>query len=358
MTLRRRRGRWREEIPSTVWRWLLLPAWAIYRSGTAIRNTLYDYGWAPVFRLNIPVISVGNISAGGTGKTPVVRFLADYLTQHGQRPVVLMRGYRGKNRDGNNTNDEALTFTDTPVICHPDRLASGHQAIAKGATCIIMDDGFQHRRLHRDLDLVLIDATRCFTGVLPLGYDREADAALHRAHAVILTRSELVSADTCQELVTRLAHYGKPLLRLIETEHWLTNRDLSNRQPSSVLANQAVVLASGLGNPLGFERNAHNHGWRIVERWRFPDHHPYSHTDALALVATAQRLQATLVVTAKDAVKLAPLFDSLTTSAGPLPALLILHQRVALHPDDIPTLATLLNKTLAAHPAPTQQPTT
>lgn len=332
-----RHGRWREELPGLPGRWLLAPAWAAYRPAVALRNTLYDLGWLPALRLPVPVLSVGNIAAGGTGKTPVVRFLATLLAERGERPAILMRGYRG---DGA-ANDEARTVVECPVVCDADRVRGGHHAIADGATCLILDDGFQHRRLHRDLDLVLIDATRPLPMLLPLGHGREPASALARASAVILTRGELVDDATRKRLAIHLARPGRPLIHLEEREAWLTDARGDGRQEASTLAGRAVLLASGLGNPQGFERSALRHGWEVLASWRFPDHHHYDARDAAQLLAGARRLDATLVVTAKDAVKLAPFLAT--------ESLRVLHQRVAVDGAGGPVLAELVTRALAEH---------
>lgn len=337
MNIRWCRGRWREELPGTPWRWLLSPAWAAYRPAVAVRNTLYDLGWLPALRLPVPVLSVGNLAAGGTGKTPVVRFLAGLLAGRGQHPAILMRGYRG---DGS-ANDEARTVAECPVVCDPDRVRGGHAAIAAGATCLILDDGFQHRRLHRDLDLVLIDATRPLPALLPLGYGREPAASLHRASAIILTRGELIAPDTRMRLEERLARHGRPLIRLVEQDAWLTDLAGNDRQAVSTLAGRPVLLGSGLGNPRGFEGDARRHGWQVVASWRFPDHHHYDARDLQALLAAARHQGSVTVVTAKDAVKLAPL-------AAP-DAVRVLHQQVAVDAAGGTILTNLVGQALAAH---------
>ena len=281
------------------------------------------------------MFSVGNLAAGGTGKTPVVRFLAELLKTHGEHPAVLMRGYRG---DGD-ANDEARTIAECPVFCAADRVQSGHQAIAAGATCLLLDDGFQHRRLHRDLDLVLIDATRPWSGLLPVGYDREPRAALARADVIILTRGGLVDAAERGRIRACLTATGKPLMELSDGESWLSDLAGSGRQPLELLRGQPVLLASGLGNPCGFERSALGQAWHVLASWRYPDHYHFTARDASELTSAAQRLNATLVITAKDAVKLAPLL--------PTTAALVLHQRVDMAAADKAVLKAMVLSALA-----------
>jgi tetraacyldisaccharide 4'-kinase len=342
MEIRRGPGRWRDELPASPWRWLLAPAWCAYRPLVALRGLAYDRGWLPARRLPVPVLSVGNLAAGGTGKTPLTRHLARACLARGFRPAILSRGYRG---DGQ-ANDEAREVDECPVVCDPDRHAGGLRALAGGATCLILDDGFQHRRLQRDLDLVAIDATRPWGdaaggpgAVLPLGYLREGRAALARAHALAITRADLVAPAELERLARRLAATGKPVLRVVDGPAELRPLAGGPAQPPGHLAGRPVLLASGLGNPLGFERSAARHGFAVGLSVRFGDHHAYTAADAALLAAEAQRRGAALVITGKDAVKLAPL----------LPAALeawVLAARPQLVADDAPVLDRLLDALL------------
>jgi tetraacyldisaccharide 4'-kinase len=311
----RLRGRWREEILATNWRWLLLPAWLIFRPMVWLRNLSFDLGWRKPQCLSVPVWSVGNLTAGGTGKTPLTRYLARWAIAHGLQPTIISRGYRAENAD---VNDEARTVSECPVICHPDRVVAGRQAIANGATCLIMDDGFQHRRLHRDLDLVLIDATRPWGVVgglsgatLPLGYLRENPNALKRANVLVLTRSALIEPHLLTRLRQEANVFGKPVIHVKDQKASL--RSLTAGHPLTDVAelcSRAVVLVSGLGNPLGFERAAMGYGWQVIASLRFPDHHHYNASDVAVILATANQHQAIVVITGKDAVKIQPLISA------------------------------------------------
>lgn len=352
MRIRRLRGRWREELPATAWRWLLLPAWLVFRPLVALRNLLFDRGWRTPHRLPVPVWSVGNLTAGGTGKTPLTRHLARWAIAHGLRPAIISRGYRAA-ADG--SNDEARTVSECPVVCDADRVAGGRRAIAAGATCLILDDGFQHRRLHRDLDLVLIDATRPWGAedpdagaTLPLGYLREARAALARAGALVLTRASASMAETLTRIERQLAAYGKPLVRV--EDHLPRLRTFAGTTTMvDALAGRAVVLVSGLGNPLGFERAALSHGWQVRESLRFPDHHHYDAGDLALIRAIADEHQAVVVTTGKDAVKLAALVSAAAPAgepaAKPLPCQ-VLEVDSTIQAADQALLDQLLNATL------------
>jgi tetraacyldisaccharide 4'-kinase len=342
--IRRLRGRWREELPATAWRWLLLPAWLVFRPLVILRNRLFDLGWRRTQRLPVPVWSVGNLTAGGTGKTPLTRYLARWAIAHGLRPAIISRGYRAA-PDG--TNDEARTVSECPVVCDRDRVAGGRRALKDGATCLILDDGFQHRRLWRDLDLVLIDATRPWGAedpaagaTLPLGYLREGRAALARASALVVTRSESITAERLTQVLSMLRSCGKPLLRVVDHQPQLRSAS-GTANAVGTLSGNAVILVSGLGNPLGFERAALSHGWLVRESLRFPDHHHYTVHDLALIREAAARHQAVVVTTGKDAVKLMPL----VTTQDPL-AFQVLEVDSSIHPDDQAQLDHLLSATL------------
>ena len=341
--IRRGPGRWRDDLPASPWRWLLAPAWCAYRPLIALRGVAYDLGWLAVKRLSVPVLSVGNLTAGGTGKTPLTRHLAHACLARGLTPAILSRGYRG---DGQ-ANDEAREVDECPVICDPDRHAGGSRAIAAGATCLILDDGFQHRRLHRDLDLVAIDATKPWGAAdggagaqLPLGYLREGRASLARAQVIAITRADLVEPPALDRLKLELSHFAKPVVLVVDGVTGLRPLAGGEAQPVTYLAGKPVVLASGLGNPLGFERSAERHGFAVTLSVRFGDHHAFTPADAAMLAEEARRRGATLVVTGKDAVKLAPLLPAGVEAW-------VLTVRPEVRADDAPVLDRLLDIALA-----------
>lgn len=302
-------SRWIEELPASPARWLLAPLWLPYRVVIAGRNAAYDLGLAPTRRLAAPVISIGNLTAGGTGKTPASLAVVAALRALGRTPAILARGYRGIN----GINDEAQLAGDTPVWCDPDRHASGTRALAAGADCLVLDDGFQHRRLQRDLDIVLLDATRPWGrddgkagAVLPLGYLREGRRALRRAGLLWLTRTDLVSPDRIAQLRRQLAGLA-PIVE--ERTSSVTLRPLAlstgEREPVSAWHGRRVVLASGIGHPAAFAALAQAQGLQVVACHRFPDHHHFTAAEAERLNHAARAADATLVMTGKDAVKLA-----------------------------------------------------
>jgi tetraacyldisaccharide 4'-kinase len=344
-----RHGRWGEALLESPWRLALVGAWCIYRPLMALRNLAYDRRVLTIRRLPVPVISVGNLTVGGTGKTPLVALLCSRCRAQGRRVAVLSRGYRA---DLNGTNDEARLL-DAPVVCDPDRHAGGRRAIAGGADCLILDDGFQHRRLHRDLDLVCIDATRPFGrddghngALLPLGFLREPRAALRRADAIVVTRTDQVDARRRERLATALATYDRPVFTTCHRAVGLQPLAGGETRPPADLAGRRALVVSAIGHPAAFERLVRDLGAEVVAVERFADHHAYTSAEAQALAARARATGATLLTTAKDAVKLAPL----------LPGSDALVLTVALVPDDPAGLdrlvASCLDRVAGPRPVP------
>ena len=296
--------RWIEELPASPVRWLLIPAWLCYRPLIALRNLAYDREWLKTTRLPVPVISIGNLTAGGTGKTPAALAVVTWLSAHGRKPAIIARGYRGVA----GVNEEAHLAGDIPVICNPDRVAGGRQAIAAGADCLVLDDGFQHRRLARDLDIVVIDATRPWGhlagrlgAVLPLGYLREGRSGLRRAGLCWLSRADLVDEVRLKHICTALPP-GIPTIMERMRGATLTPLAGGSAQPASAWQARQVVLVSGLGNPSGFEGAVRACGLVPIVSHRFPDHHHYTAAEVATIQAAAAGMP--VITTAKDAVKL------------------------------------------------------
>jgi tetraacyldisaccharide 4'-kinase len=183
----------------------LAPAAALFRAGVGARGALYDRGVLRVERLPVPALSVGNLTVGGTGKTPVAAWLAERLRARGARPALVLRGV-----GGDEPRVHALLNPDVPVVTGADRVAGVRAAVALGADSVVLDDGFQHRRAGRDADLVLVSAERFDAGsvrLLPAGPYREGLAALARASAAAVTRkvaSPEHAAAIAAELATRV----------------------------------------------------------------------------------------------------------------------------------------------------------
>jgi tetraacyldisaccharide 4'-kinase len=281
-----------------------------YAAAVAWRNSGYDSGRRPIERVGVPVISVGNLTLGGSGKTPMVEWLARWLRARDVRVTIISRGYGA---EAGAQNDEALELEerlpDVPHLQNPDRVEAARVAIEEfECQAIVLDDGFQHRRLARDLDLVLIDALEPFGfgHIFPRGTLREPLAGLRRAHAVALSRADLVEPTERARLKEAVKRYA-PNAVWLEVAHAPRRLVSSTGETRSLddLAGQRVAAFCGIGNPAGFRRTLERLGATIVGFREFPDHHAYDRADIEALAEWAERLDAALLVcTAKDLVKL------------------------------------------------------
>ncbi len=301
--------------------WLRLPAF-LMGAVTGVRNRMYDAGLLPTRWANLPVVSVGNLTVGGTGKTPMVAWVVKALKARGWNPGVLSRGYQGDKHQGQGAeptasglNDEgqmfAAQFPGLPQVQMPDRVAGARQLEALGANVIVLDDGFQHRRLGREIDLVLVDATRpwglpalheggeAVRAVLPRGLMREKAASLGRASALVITRSDSLSPERLAALEAELQREAPGCARLLGEHRPTALRNGKQRLDPAELQNRPVRLLSGIGNPEAFERSARQLGARIESVHAFPDHHAFSTQEIEGLPGDAQ-----LLATSKDSVKL------------------------------------------------------
>jgi tetraacyldisaccharide 4'-kinase len=281
-----------------------------YSIATILRNLAYDSGWTKTQFVDAPVISIGNLTVGGTGKTPMATWFVRELHAAGRRPALLSRGYRG----AGGLNDEALVLASelphTPHAQAPDRVSAAKRLLANAeADVFVLDDGFQHRRLGRDLDVVLLDATAPFGGdwTLPRGLLREPASGLCRAQAVILTRADSVSAPERDKIRRRAArHHGGPFVWAevaFRPSELLENG--SAARPLQALEGQRIVAFCGIGNPEPFFASLERLGAHLQERIPFPDHHPYAATDLATISAAVERTGAAFAVcTHKDAVKI------------------------------------------------------
>jgi len=294
---------------------LLRMASLLYEGVICGRNRLYDSGLLRVHRAGLPVISVGNLTTGGTGKTPVAALLCEQLRHLGRKPGLISRGYRATAEGGNDEKRVLeLLVPGIPHIQQPDRVAAVSRLLAneeqERPDVVVMDDGFQHRRLHRDLNLVLIDAT-CpfgFGAVLPRGLLREPLSGLRRADAVLLTRSNLIAEPELGQLEQTLQAVAPRLVKRILRVNFepVGLRDAAGQRHSlSSVRGESVFLMTAIGNPEAFRSTCLGAGLRIVgQRW-FPDHHHYT-SDELKVVlqeATAERAER-VVTTVKDLVKI------------------------------------------------------
>lgn len=271
---------------------LLLPFSVIFALVTGLRRWMYRRGFLTVTQLPVPVIVVGNISVGGTGKTPLTVWLCEYLKQQGLKPGILSRGYGVKlakptlvssSMAANEVGDEPLLLaqlTQVPVVVWPARAAGGEYLLANtDCNIIICDDGLQHYALARDIEIILIDGQRGLGNgyLLPAGPLREGRSRLQAAD-LVLSNSAASAQTPYQMSIAPLS-----AISLVPNQSPLTQHD-------------PVTLVSGIGNPSRFMNTVAEVGYPIVDTRFFPDHHPFVATDL-------GDIQGAVLMTAKDAVK-------------------------------------------------------
>ena len=287
---------------------LRLASWP-YQLGVGLRNAGFDRGWKTVHRVPVPIVSIGNLTLGGTGKTPCVEYVSRYFRASGVQVAILSRGYGAEG----GRNDEAMileeNLPDVPHLQDPDRVGAAHRATEElESELLVLDDGFQHRRLHRDLDVVVIDATRPPSEdyLFPRGTLREPVSGLRRAGAIILTRCDQVD-EAATSAIRHWLTERVPGTPVATTEH--RPRELiggSEPEPVDGLKGRAVGGFCGIGNPAAFRRTLEGLGARVVEFRAFDDHHAYTRADVEDLARWAERLPdgASIATTQKDWVKL------------------------------------------------------
>lgn len=282
-----------------------------YTWAVNIRNRRFERGQTPVHPIPVPVISVGNITAGGTGKTPFVAWLARRLHRQGMRVVLISRGYHAHRGQ---PNDEALelqrVLPEVPHLQNSNRVAAAHQALAElQADVLVLDDAFQHRHIHRDLDIVLIDALEPFGfgHVLPRGLLREPLAGLARAQIIGLSRADAVAPEVRAQIRAEVQRWA-PQATWLELAHQpqrLVNQS-GAEQAVSHLRGQRVAAFCGIGNPPAFHRSLVALGATVVGFEAFPDHYRFATPDLARLADWVRSLGplAAVLCTGKDLVKI------------------------------------------------------
>jgi tetraacyldisaccharide 4'-kinase len=275
-----------------------------------LRNACYDRGWKASVRVSVPIVSVGNLTLGGTGKTPCVEYVARFFRRQAMRVAILSRGYGG----GARRNDEARlledNLPDVPHLQGADRAALAQVAVEElESEVLVLDDGFQHRRLARDLDLVLVDATQPWGHghLFPRGLLREPPSSLRRAGMVLLTRCDQVSATERGRLREEVAHHA-PHVPVAESMHrpleWVNAT--GETAALDTLAARPSLAFCGIGNPEAFRGTLDSVGIDVGGFRTYADHHAYTRSDVEDLRAWARQQpnDGVVVTTQKDLVKL------------------------------------------------------
>jgi tetraacyldisaccharide 4'-kinase len=299
-----------EGVSASLLRLLLTPLSWLFGIVAELRVSLYRMGVFTRHRVPCPVISVGNLTVGGTGKTPLVEWVVRETRLFGLNAVVLTRGY-GAAEDESPDEIETLSenLADLRAIRDPDRVRGALTAIERHqADAVVLDDGFQHVRLARRLDLVTVDATAPFGGghCLPRGTLREPVRALRRAHAIILTRADLVPAEQRDRILDRIRRIAPRAVvaTAVHRPAALVGLSAGEESPLDRLDGRRVYAASGIGNPAAFEATLLGLGAKLSGVARYPDHHRYSPEDLERVKRQADAAGAeSIVTTQKDAVK-------------------------------------------------------
>lgn len=299
-----------DDVVASISRAILVPAERVFRGVVGARDILYDAGWLPTHDTSIPALSIGNLTVGGSGKTPVAAWIARGLVARGLHPAIVLRGYGV---------DEPLVHKqlnpDVAVVTNPDRVAAVAEASRDGADVAVLDDAFQHRRVRRIADLVLVSADRWTPEVhlLPAGPWREPLKAIRRATLVIVTR-KAVDEKAVEAVHQRLSQIA-PLIPRVSIRFdlgELTDVRDSTTRPVASLAGTTVRAVLSIANPAAFIRQLEQLGAR-VQPAIYPDHHNFSEADIAKIVSEHDGID-WFVCTLKDAVKLSPHWPRLAPS--------------------------------------------
>lgn len=306
----------------------LAPLAAGFKLGVAIRRAAYSHGWFKTHQLLRPVVSVGNLTTGGTGKTPLVRYITELLLKRGWKPSILTRGYgrssgadlvllqpaSKREPDPREVGDEpallARALPEVPIVVSSDRYRGGRMAEEQCHVDVhILDDGFQHWALARDVDVVLLDVTQELSdqALLPAGHQRETCSALERAHIVILTRTELGDPKPLADLVRRINskvaifHGSTALSEFVDI-------NTERIYPPTAFEGSPVHAFCGIGNPQAFFADLRKWGISLTADDSFSDHHIYGGDEIGPIMMRAEASGAKAIVTTeKDAMNFTPM---------------------------------------------------
>ena len=288
---------------------LKVPA-LVYSIAVTLRNLLYSKGRLRIYSVDVPVISIGNITVGGTGKTPLVIWLCNFLKEKDIACAILTRGYKTKK---SKLSDEpailAKSCPDANVIVNSNRLAAAHKAVSSfDAKVLVMDDGFQHRRLYRDLDIVTIDAMCPFGSdrILPAGLFREPISSLKRAHAAVITRSDQTTQTELVQIEDKLKQTNHDLFIAKAAHTPLCVKSFRNNEIGlEELKDKKIFAFCGIGNPDSFLDTLKRLGTNLLGSIIYNDHHRYSKNDITDIYEQAVYLNADLILsTQKDWTKI------------------------------------------------------
>jgi len=293
-----------EDVFSRIARAALTPTELLYRGAVGVRSALYETGVFATHEPALPTVSVGNVTVGGTGKTPIAAWVAAQLVERGARPAIVLRGYG---------DDELLVHArlnpEVPVIVSADRLEGVRAARERGATVAVLDDAFQHRRVSRVADLVLVSADRWSSEphLLPAGPWREPLTSIRRATLVLVTRKAATTArvNAVNESLAGIApRVPRSTVDLVpDALVRVSSNGPVEQRPLSDVSGRIVRVITGIGDPLAFTSQLEQLGCQVSAD-AYPDHHQFQCNEIRRFVATVPP-DGLAVCTLKDAVKLA-----------------------------------------------------
>lgn len=278
---------------------------------------LYQIGILRQYRLSRPVVSVGNLTLGGTGKTPFVSFLAKTLRRQGFSPAILTRGYMISKHASDELELYREGLPDVPVQEGKDRVLSSQRILQTHpqVNVFLLDDGFQHWRVKRDLDLVIVDATDAFSNgfLIPRGFLREPLKALRRADIIVLTKVDLASENLSRiyQAVKRNNFHAILVEAVYQPTKLIDLKDPFSQKPLDYIAHQDVCLFSAIGNPKAFKKTVYDLKASVQKAFTFLDHHVYTGSDLERMLKDRPQKTKIFITTQKDAVKLKKLACSL-----------------------------------------------
>lgn len=305
--------------PGSVFlRFILGIASHIYGVIICFRNFLYSKGWLKISRVDAAVISIGNITTGGTGKTPLVIRLCNFLQSAESKCAILTRGYKADQTYGDEPAVLAESCPGIQIVVNPDRVAGASEAVSKfGAKVLVMDDGFQHRRLGRDMDIVVIDSTVPFGygKLLPAGLLREPVGALKRADAAIITRCDQVDETELTQLEDKLKRINPEMVIARSIHAPVFAKSVDNREIGlEEIKGKKIFAFCGIGNPDSFINTIKGLGAELVGSKVFDDHYHYTDDCLADIYEQARSFNSELILTTqKDWV-------SILSSAVPNPS--------------------------------------
>lgn len=275
----------------------------VYSAVIKVIDICYRLGIRKVRKVGVPVVSVGNLTLGGTGKTPFTLMLAEYFHGKGKDPAILIRGY---GLDENRMLEQVLP--DIPIYVGRDRIKSAERAISDGRDIIILDDGYQHRTLYRDVDVLLFDSEKPFGNrkLFPRGVLREQVSSVSRADLGVITKADKVTQERLEYTKDAIQAASGDLPLCVSAHRPVMLMDITGTGfPPETISGKKVMLVSGIGDPGYFENTVKGLDGKVLETLIYSDHHDYDETDIKAIFQKSEGSGVEYIITTeKDLVKL------------------------------------------------------